>query len=597
MSGRLSQEKSPHLLQYATQPVDWYSWGDEAFKAAKSQDKPIFLSIGYSTCHFCHVMSKESFQNEEIARQMNEAFVNIQVDRKEHPEIDSIYMEFAQVLMSSGGGWPLNLVLTPDLQPFFAMTYLPSVNKNGFVGFPQLISHIKEMWQSDEKKIFIEEARRLVEAFAHTANATGHELPTKESFTNGIEHIFKLADPINGGLKGVPKFPLGTQVECLLSYMETEQDSRALYYIELTLDHIARGGIYDHLGGGFSRYSVDEEWLIPHFEKMLYDNAILAKTYLKVWEVTKKDLYKETSLATVEYLLRELENKEGGFFSSEDSDTEGKEGLYYTWTPAEVLDVIAGEEGELACSLFDVTYQGNFQGRNVLHLEVSEGEFASSMLLDEKEFPQKLKKWKQALFDKRSTRSKPFKDETIITSWNGLAIDTLIKAFQAFGEPRYKEAAMRAARFLKTHLWNGSSLFHRYVAGDVKFSATLEDYAYLIKGLISLFEGVKSQEFLDWAINLAKIVEREFKEIEGAFYQTDGKDPLILRKCDFYDGAEPSGNGVHAENLMRLYEITKDESFLRQAEDILKAAKGYIEAFAPATSYHLMALKRYLSNK
>jgi uncharacterized protein YyaL (SSP411 family) len=542
-------------------------------------------------------MSKESFENPEIARQMNEAFVNIQVDREEHPEIDAIYMELAQVLMSSGGGWPLNVILTPDLQPFFAMTYLPPVNKNGFVGFPQLISHIREMWQSEERTVFSEEAAKLVEIFAHTANATGHEMPSQESVVSGIEQIFKLADPINGGMKGVPKFPLGYQLECLLTYMQKQSDSRALYYVELTLDHMCRGGIYDHLGGGFARYAIDEEWTLPHFEKMLYDNAILAKTYLEAWKVTKKDLYKQVAKATFDYLLRELHHQEGGFFAGEDSDTEGKEGLYYTWTPAEIQDVIPGEEGEICSSFFDVTYQGNFQERNVLHLDVSEEEFASSMLIDKELFVQKLKEWKKVLFNKRSTRIKPFKDETILTSWNGLVIDAFAKAAKAFEQPRYLEVAIETARFLKTNLWNGSTLFHRYIGKDVKFSGMLEDYAYLIKGLLSLFEEGGGQEFLDWAISLAKILERDFKEIEGAFYQTDGRDPLILRKCDFYDGAEPSGNGVHAENLVRLHQLTKEEGYLRQAEDILKAAKGYIDMFAPATSYHLIALQLLLKQK
>ncbi len=597
MANRLAQEKSPYLLQHASNPVDWYAWGDEAFKAAKAQDKPVFLSIGYSTCHFCHVMSKESFENPEIAQQMNEAFVNIQVDREEHPEIDSIYMEFAQVLMSSGGGWPLNVVLTPDLQPFFATTYLPPSNKNGFVGFPQLISHIREMWQSEERSVFLEEASKLVEIFAHTANATGHELPTKESLVEGAQQIFKIADPVNGGLKGVPKFPLGYQLEFLLAYTKTQADSRALYYVDLTLDHMCRGGIYDHLGGGFARYAIDEQWLLPHFEKMLYDNAILAKAYLASWKLSKKELYKEVSTNTLDYVLCALANPEGGFFSGEDSDTEGKQGFYYTWTPSEIQDVIPGEDGELCSSFFDVTYQGNFEGRNVLHIEVSEEEFAASMLLDEGVFKQKLKEWKKLLVERRSVRVRPFKDETILTSWNGLMIDVLALASKAFNQPKYLESAVKAAQFLKANLWKGSALLHRYIAKDVKFSATLEDYAYLIKGLISLFEQGAGKEFLEWALELTKVAEREFKEIEGAFYQTDGKDPLILRKCDFYDGAEPSGNGVHAENLIRLYQLTWDEGYLRQAEDILKAAKGYIDVFAPATSYNLMALQRYLDQE
>lgn len=597
MVNRLAQEKSPYLLQYASHPVDWYSWGDEAFKAAKLEDKPIFLSIGFSTCHWCHQMAQESFENPTIAHQMNQAFINIQVDREEHPEIEAVYMEFAQVLMSSAGGWPLNVILTPDLQPFFAITYLPAVNKNGLVGFPKLISHIHEMWQSDEKKLFSEEAKRLVEIFGHTANATGHYLPSKESSKNGIEQFFALADPVNGGLKSVPKFPLGYHSECLMAYAKLHLDSRALYYVDKTLTHMCRGGIYDHLAGGFSRYTVADDWVIPHFEKMLYDNAILAKTYLEAWKMTKNELYRKIATQTLEYLLRDMRHKEGGFFAAQDSDVEGKEGLYYTWTPAEILDVIPGEEGEILCGFFDVTYQGNFQGRNVLHIETSAEEFAPAMLLNKEEFLHKLDIWKQKLLEKRSLRAQLFTDKTILTSWNGLVIDALAKASSSFDEPKYLQAATQTAHFLKTHLCSGVSLYHRYVDGDVKFSATLEDYAYLIKGLLTLFEEGAGSEFLEWAISLTKIVEKDFKEEEGAFYQTDGKEALILRKCDFYDGAEPSGNGVHAENLLRLYQLTWDEAYLKQAEDILKASKNYIDTFAPAAFYNLMVLERYLNKE
>jgi len=591
---RLGQEKSPYLLSHANNPVDWYPWGEEAFKKAAELDRPIFLSIGYATCHWCHVMERESFANPEIGKLLNETFINIKVDREEHPEVDNIYMDFAQLLMSGAGGWPLNLVLTPDLKPILAVTYIPPRPTQGMIGFPEFISQVKQLWEGPEKEELILQANKIVESMARTANATGQELPTQNDLTRALDKFFEMTDPINGGLKGEPKFPLGFQLEFLLNWSKLKNDSRSLFYVELTLDMMLRGGIYDHLGGGFSRYAVDEEWTIPHFEKMLYDNAILARTYLQAWKYTQNIKYAKVCKEILDYILRDLMFEPGGFFSGEDADSEGEEGRYYTWTAHEVTKLLPGEEGEIFCTFYDITPQGNFQNRSVLHMDLSLEEYAKAVEMEPAEVEAILEKGRKTLLLERQKRVKPLRDEKILAGWNGLAIDVLARAGAAFQEPRYTAAAEKAATFIEKNLWENGRLLHRWCNGEAKFSALLEDYAFLIKGVLSLFEEGCGVHYFEWAIQMTKNLERDFKEIEGAFYQTDGKDPLLLRKCEFYDGAEPSGNAVHAENLIRLYQMTGEDGYLRQAEDVLKAAKPYIAQVAPAAFYHMMSAFRYL---
>jgi len=594
---RLSKEKSPYLRQHANNPVDWYPWGSEAFDAAKAADKPVFLSIGYATCHWCHVMEGESFQNPEIAALLNRSFICIKVDREEHPEVDSIYMDLAQALMASPAGWPLNLFLTPDMKPFFAMTYMPAKPSPETVSLPEVLEQIQLVWAGEERGMVVQQAKQIVEAFAHTANATGAVLPSEESLKSAANRFFDMADPINGGMKGAPKFPLSYQSEFLLGEAKKEGDGRGIFYVELSFEMMRRGGIYDQIGGGFSRYSTDEKWAIPHFEKMLYDNALLAKSYLQAWKFTKKEIYGRICKETLDYLLRDLVSPEGGLYSGEDADSEGREGAFYTWTPFEVQEVLPGEEGELFCDLYDVTHAGNFEGRNVLRLENGEPEFAASFNLDFVEFQKKVAGWKVKMLQKRDLRPRPFRDEKIVPSCSGLAIDALIRAGASFQEERYTEGALKAAAFIRRALWSEGKLVHRWCDGEARFPAILEDYAGLIKGVLSLYEEGFGADYLDWAIEMAKVVERDFKEIEGAFYQTDGKDTLIFRKCDFYDGASPSGNGLHTENLLRLYQITRDENYLRQAEDTLKAAKQYMESVPFGAAYHLLALSRYLDTQ
>jgi uncharacterized protein YyaL (SSP411 family) len=594
-SNHLIHEKSPYLKQHAHNPVDWYPWGQEAFDLAQSQDKPVFLSIGYSTCHWCHVMERESFEDPEIAKLMNETFVCVKVDREELPHVDSLYMEFAQALMASAGGWPLNVILTPELKPFFAVTYLPSKTRQGLIGLDQFIIQIKQLWESDERMMLIEQANQLVDTFTRVIHVAGEEMPQEEHILDSVEILFELSDPVYGGMKGEPKFPMGYQLEFLLQFAKSKSDSRALFYIELTLQMMYRGGIYDHLGGGFSRYTVDEKWTIPHFEKMLYDNAILAKTYMEAWKFYKKPLFRQISEETLRYLMRELAGPEGGFYSGQDADSDGHEGLYYTWTQNEITQILAPDDSDLFCEFYAVSPQGNFEGRNVLNVSVSLEEFAEAKKIPVSELSSRLEKAKELLLQEREKRKAPFKDQKVVCSWNGLMIDLLARAGSTFKNKEYTSLALKTAEFIRTHLWRDGRLLRRFCDGESKFIGGLEDYAFLIKGLITLFDEGFGTSWLNWAMELTEILTSHLKAPKGAFYQTE--EEVLVRKCDFYDGAEPSGNGVHAENLIRLYQITHEDHYLSQAEDIFKAAKNYIEAYPPGACYHLMALQRYLDPK
>lgn len=593
-TNRLIKEKSPYLLQHAHNPVDWYPWGQEAFDAALLNEKPIFLSIGYATCHWCHVMEKESFEVPELADMMNETFINIKVDREEMPEVDSIYMEFAQGMMSGSAGWPLNIILTPDLEPFYAATYLPPKGRHGLMGLKDLVLKIKAMWNSEEREHVVLQSQKIVEMFAKGIHVRGLEFPDKEQIEEAADILFKLADPIYGGMKGAPKFPIGYQLNFMLRYYLTGKEARACFLVERTLDMMHRGGIFDHLGGGFSRYSTDEEWLIPHFEKMLYDNAIMGFAYLECWQVTKKPLYRQICEEILTYILREMTSLNGGFYSAEDADSEGHEGKFYTWTLKEFQNIL-GEEGcALIAEYFGVTSKGNFLGRNVLHTLLNIEEFAKKTELDLEVLSLKFNEQKRLLWMARELREHPFKDDKILTSWNGLMIFTLVEAGLSFSNQQYLDAAQKAAIFIKTTMWKDGILFRRFREDEVRFNASLDDYAYMIRACISLFEASLGASWLMWAIEMTNTLDESFKEPDGAFYQTDGSDPhIILKKCHFSDGAEPSGNAIHTENLLRLYQLTGDNSYLEQAEDVFCAVKKYLDNYPPGYSYHLMNLNRF----
>lgn len=577
--------------------MDWFPWGPEAFAIAQEQNKLIFLSIGYATCHWCHIMAHESFENEEIAQRLNDAFVNIKVDREELPEIDALYMEFAQVLMSFPAGWPLNLILTPDLKPLFAVTYLPPVSRRGLIGIVEFIDHVQKIWTSDAREDLIEQASKIVELFRSAIRTTGDAMPAKELLEEAGELLYEMFDPVYGGFKGAPKFPVSYPLGILLTNAKHKNESRALFCVERTLDAMARSALYDQLGGGFHRYTVDERWTTPHFEKMLYDNALLASAYLEAWKYIKKENYRETCFETLDYILREMVHPEGGFISAQDADIEGKEGAYYTWTEKEIYAVLSPEVAELFCHYYNVSRGGNFDGRNVLFATTDLAELVHGRGIDVNVVQGLIDDARDLLLQERQKRQAPLKDDKVLTSWNGFMIDVMARAGVSLEYAPFTQAAFRAMDFLKMHAWKDGKLFHRWREGEVRFEAGLDDYAFLIKGLLTLFEVSGKGEILRWAIELTRILTTKFKSNGGAFYSSL-EDPLILvRNCDFSDGAEPSGNGVHAENLIRLYQITLQEEYLAQAEDIFKAVRNFMEAYPPGTCYHLLALQRFYDTK
>ncbi len=596
-TNRLIHEKSPYLQQHAHNPVDWFPWGPEAFEKAKREDKPIFLSIGYATCHWCHVMEKESFSHEETAKLLNETFVNIKVDREELPAIDNLYMEYAQALMSSAGGWPLNVLLTSDLKPFFAVTYLPPKTGKGLMGLQQFIQQIHTLWHSSEREKLIEQAEKVAQIFAKSGIEPVEGQLSLESLKESLDRLLEMADPLYGGWKGTPKFPLGYQSCLFLRYSALKADSRTLFLAELTLSRMFQGGIYDHIGGGFSRYAVDGEWRVPHFEKMLYDNALLSRAYLEGWQLTKNLLYRRVSEEILGYIQRECTLSNGGFASAEDADLDGEEGAYYLWTFEEIQKALPSEIAPLFCDLYDVTPVGNMEGKNLLHMTASFEEFAEERGLPWEDLMLKIEEARRILFQKRKERPRPFQDDKVIAAWNGLMIGSFAKAYGAWGIEKYGKIAQDAARFLRKELWKEGKLFRRWKDGEAKFSACLDDYAYVIYGALCLFEEGLGSEWCKWAIELSLAVEKDFMCPLGGFYFSQAQDSLPARRSELYDGSEPSGNAVHAENLIKLYQITRDEKFLTQAEGIFRSARKQIGIYPLGSCYMLMALLRYFDTK
>jgi len=596
-TNHLINEKSPYLRQHAHNPVDWYPWGSEAFDKAQSEDKPIFLSIGYATCHWCHVMERETFNDEEIAREMNDLFVNVKVDREELPQVDALYMELAQTMMAGAAGWPLNLVLTPDLKPIFAATYLPPLAQYNLLGMTELIDRIRQTWFGEERSKLDMQATAIVNLYEQNKMAVGRAMPGPSLIQHTCEMYYKIADPVYGGLQGSPKFPIGYQQTFLINYSSKFQDSRALFLAEKALQGMYRGGLYDHLRGGFSRYTIDEKWLVPHFEKMLYDNAILTEAYTRAWQLTQEPLYKDVAKESYEYVKNDMIDESGGFYSAEDSETHGEEGRYYTWLFQDVVGAL-GDNAALFCEYYNITPEGNFHGRNILNIPTDIHTFSAAHQIPPEDLKSTLEIQKNALLKVRETSERPFKDTKVLTSWNGLMIRSFALGGAILREPEYLDIAEQSAMFIKNHLWDGEELKRRWIDGEAKHPGTLEDYAFLIRACLTLFEADRGVDWLIWAIQLTEILTSFFKAEKGAFYQTSLTDPHVtLRNVQFSDGSEPSGNAIHAENLLRLYEMTIDNRYLREAEDIFKAVAPYLEAYPLGYMYHIKNLQRYFDNQ
>jgi uncharacterized protein YyaL (SSP411 family) len=575
---RLINEKSPYLLQHAYNPVDWYPWSDEAFEKAKAEDKPVFVSIGYSSCHWCHVMEKECFDDEEVARLMNRAFICVKVDREERPDLDSTYMMACQA-MGRSCGWPLNVILTAEKKPFFAASYIPKNSRFGLTGMIDLIPQIEELWKkrrTDLETLGGDITHRLE---THIERGGEGELG-KDVLDDAYEKLVLDFDEENGGFGSAPKFPTPHRLLFLLRYWHRTKEKNAMSMAEKTLRAMRLGGIFDQIGYGFHRYSTDAEWLVPHFEKMLYDQALLALAYVEAYQATGAGKFKVTAREVLEYALRDLASSEGGFYSAEDADSEGEEGKFYLWTLEEIQGTLPPEDAALAVMLFGIEAAGNFveaggrrSGSNILHWAKSLDEAARESQLTVDEFVLKLGRIVNTLFEARKTRVHPAKDDKVLADWNGLMIAALARASQVFGCKKYLQAAVKAADFVleKMRSTNGT-LLHRFAKGESAVEGFLDDYAFLAWGLIEVYEAGFDEMYLKAAVELTRaMVSRFWDEDDGGFYFTaKGGDAALTRMKEVYDGALPSGNSVALLNLLRLAVLTGDSVFEEKASRIVK---------------------------
>jgi uncharacterized protein YyaL (SSP411 family) len=574
-------EKSPYLLQHAENPVNWYPWGLEAFTKAQTEDKPIFLSIGYSTCHWCHVMERESFEDLEVAELMNDVFVSIKVDREERPDIDNVYMLVCQMLTGSGG-WPLNIMMTADKKPFYAATYIPRETRQGRVGMVDLILRVKDMWETRRSEI-LGSANDITEGLSTAAKRTLSEA-TPEALGDSVlsltyEQLSARYDEEYGGFGDAPKFPMPHNILFLLRYWRRTGNETVLDMVEKTLQQMRRGGIYDHIGYGFHRYSTDSHWLVPHFEKMLYDQALLAMAYIEAYQATGKDEYGNTAREIFTYVLRDMMRPGGGFYSAEDADSEGVEGKFYVWTLQETQQILEPAEAALVAKVFNMRKDGNFAeegtrkrtGKNILHLKKSAKEVASDLKVTEQALQKRLNKALHKLHTHREERIHPHKDDKILTDWNGLMVAALAKGAQVFDEPQYAEAARSTVDFILKNMRAGDDrLLHRYRDGQAAILANVDDYAFLVWGLLELYEATFELSHLETALGLNKdLIAYFWDDTAGGFYFTpDDGETLLIRQKEIYDGAIPSGNSVAILNLLRVALMTGNPDLEKKAAAI-----------------------------
>ncbi|HXE42005.1 MAG TPA: thioredoxin domain-containing protein [Candidatus Baltobacteraceae bacterium] len=597
-TNRLAREKSPYLLQHAHNPVDWFAWGEEAFEKARKENKPIFLSIGYSTCHWCHVMERESFEDERIGKYLNEHFVSIKVDREERPDVDKIYMTFVQSTTGSGG-WPMSVFLTPDLKPFFGGTYFPPDARYGRPSFLQLLQHISQLWQERQKDILVSAGD--IHARLESAMATAAEEKSSlnaDVLKNATDFFKKIFDPQHGGFGNAPKFPQPSMPSLLLRCAKRFSDEEAKQMVLKTCAAMAAGGIHDQLGGGFSRYSVDAEWLVPHFEKMLYDNAQLAQLYLDAFLISGEKRHAEVVRDILDYVLRDMTHPDGGFYSAEDADSEGHEGKFYCWTKDELSKLLTVDEFNVAANYFGITAEGNFvdhshpqplHGQNVLSIANPNVPATDLPLLESA---------KTKMLTVRAKRIRPHLDDKILVSWNGLMLGAFARAGIVLGEEKYLRAAKRNSQFIHEKLWDGKSksLFHRWRDGERDNVQLLEGYAFYLSGVIDLYEAMLEPTHLGFAIELAEAMLAKFYDVEnGGFWQSaaDSKD-LILRVKDDYDGAEPSGNSIATLSLLKLGAITGRKNFTDAAEKTLQLFAHRLEHF-PGNAVHVASPGFFIS--
>jgi uncharacterized protein YyaL (SSP411 family) len=597
MPNRLQHETSPYLLQHADNPVDWYPWGEEAFAAAREQDKPILLSIGYAACHWCHVMERESFEDPQTAAYMNEHFINIKVDREERPDVDDIYMQATLIFNRGNGGWPMTVFLTPDGHPFHAGTYFPPEPRYGMPSFRQVMEAVVETWR--KKRGEVERAGRALAEELSRAMAAGltrePELLTPAILDDAAQEMLRRTDPLHGGLtRGAPKFPNPINLEFLLRYHAATGHEPAREVVLFTLRKMARGGLYDQLGGGFHRYSVDERWLVPHFEKMLYDNALLSRVYLHAWQISGDPFLREIAEETLDYVLREMTSPEGAFYSTQDADSEGEEGKFYVWTAAEIRAALDGvvEPVDAVLAYWGVTEEGNFEGRNILHVADLLERVAVRHGLSVEQMREAVSAARTVLFTLRKNRVPPARDEKIITAWNGMMLAALAEAGRVLDMPDYVEAAVANARFLLEEMSGPDGrLWRTYRDGVAKINGYLEDYAHVIDGLLELYQSTFDRRWFAEAQRLADLVLAHFRAEDGGFYDTsDDHEALIVRPRSIQDNATPSGNAMIAYDLLRLTGYTAETRYEEAALSIYHALGSMLAEYPLAFGEMLIGL-------
>jgi len=598
MANHLASETSPYLLQHAGNPVDWYPWGTEALRRSRAEVKPIFLSIGYSACHWCHVMEHESFEDATIAAQLNENFVCIKVDREERPDLDQIYMQAVQ-LMTGRGGWPMSVFLTPTLEPFFGGTYWPPAPRHGLPGFDQVLRAVTDAWQN-RREAALEQAEQLATEVRRASMAVAPlgdaelSLGRLRAAVAGLERGFDFA---HGGFGGAPKFPHPTALRVLLRSYKREPREAVLEMVTRTLDRMADGGIHDQLGGGFHRYSVDERWLVPHFEKMLYDNAQLAVAYLEAYQVTRHERYATVVRSTLDYILREMTDARGGFYSTQDADSEGVEGKFFVWTRDEVIRLLGAERARTFAYVYDVSEEGNFEEANILNLPKSLEQCGLILQREFEELRAELAESRAVLFAERAKRIAPGLDDKVLVSWNGLAIDAFARAGSVLGEPRYVEAARAAATFVLDEMRRSDGrLLHTWRQGEAKLNAYLDDYACLAESLLSLYEATFEEHWITEAVALAETMMTQFADGgAGGFYFTAADhEPLLARPKEILDSSVPSASAMAATFLLRLSNMTGNPNYANAAEGTLIASSSLLERAPTSMGQMLLAMDTYL---
>jgi uncharacterized protein YyaL (SSP411 family) len=612
MANHLATESSPYLLQHQNNPVDWHAWGPTAIERAKKEDKPIFLSIGYAACHWCHVMEHESFENEPIARYLNEHFVSIKVDREERPDLDQIYMNAVQ-LLTGRGGWPMSVFLTPDLKPFYGGTYWPPTPRMGMPGFEQILVAVNDAWRNRKPGVLqradelagylqnIEQHSDEAEQPTEIALPPGEGIPPDQAaqfLNNTTRSLQRAFDSRNGGFGSAPKFPHSMDLQLLLRLYKREPKQHLLEMVTLTLDKMAGGGIYDHLAGGFARYSVDERWLVPHFEKMLYDNALLTSAYLDAYLVTREERFSRIARETCNYILTYMTDAAGGFHSTEDADSEGEEGKFYVWTPAEIKQVLGEQASERFCYVYDVSEVGNFEhGKSILNLPKTIDQCAAIKGWKVEELKKELQELRVKLRAARDQRVRPGKDDKVLVSWNALMIDALARAARIVEQPEYLIAAEKTANFILSQLSRSDGrLLHTWRHGQAKLDAYLDDYSYFINALITLYEATFNERWIEHAVRLADLMIQHFadKDRGGFFFTADDHEQLIARNKDLHDASVPSGNAMSTTALLRLGKLCGKTHYLDAATQTLTAARSIMERMPTAVGQMLIALDLYL---